>query len=237
MELPQSVLVFKLLDGNLLEHKDRELVLTAVDYSNVETLFSQVKVALKKCFGEQSKLAITTEDSSIKYEAALATQHGECNMNYRKRSNFSRGSARQFYRRNFNNTNKNQNRHKTNPTDSNGNPMTCNICQSIMHFSRDCPHSHENIKKQGIVQQPVLFTRESEELSVLLCESVNSAILDSGCSSTVAGCKWMSFYIDSLSDSDKKDVVTKSSDTIFKFGGAEKLCSIKKKDNSMLFSW
>ena len=33
---------------------------------------------------------------------------------------------------------------------------------------------------------------------------------------------------DSLSDSDKKDVVTKPSDTIFKFGGGEKLCSIKK---------
>ena len=74
----------------------------------------------------------------------------------------------------------------------------------------------------------MLFTGESEELSVLLCESVNSAILDSGCSSTVAGCKWMSFGIDSLSDSDEKDVVTKPSDTIFKFGGGEKLCSIKK---------
>ena len=73
MELPQSVLAFKLFDGTLLEHKDRQLVLTAVDYSNEETLFSEIKVALKKFFGEQSKPAITTEDSSIKYEAALAT--------------------------------------------------------------------------------------------------------------------------------------------------------------------
>ena len=137
MELPQSVLAFKLFDGTLLEHKDRQLVLTAVDYSNEETLFSEIKVALKKFFGEQSKPAITTEDSSIKYEAALATQHEECNMNYRKRSNFSRGSTRQFYRGNFNNINKNQNRRKTNPTDSTRNPMTSNICQSIMHFSRD----------------------------------------------------------------------------------------------------
>ena len=97
MELPQSVLAFKLLDGTLLEHRHRQLLLTAVDYSNVETLFSQMKLALKKFFGEQSKSAITTEDASIKYEAALATQHEECNMNYRNRSNFSRGSTRQFY--------------------------------------------------------------------------------------------------------------------------------------------
>ena len=93
MELPQSVLAFKLLDGTLLEHKDRQSVLTTVDYSNVETLLSQMKVALKKFFGDQSKPAISTEDSSIKYEAALATRHEECNMNYRKRSNFSRGST------------------------------------------------------------------------------------------------------------------------------------------------
>ena len=52
MELPQSVLAFKLLDGTLLQYKDRQLVLTAVDYSNLETLFSQIKVALKRFFGE-----------------------------------------------------------------------------------------------------------------------------------------------------------------------------------------
>ena len=147
MKLPQSVLAFKLLDGTLLQHKDRQLVLTAVDYSNVETLFSQMKVTLKFS-GEQSKPAITTEDSRIKYEAALATQHEECNMNYRTHSNYSRGSTRQFYRGNFNNTNKNQNRHKTNPTDSTGNPMTCNISQSVMHLFRNCPHSYENIPPQ-----------------------------------------------------------------------------------------
>ena len=230
MELPQSVLAFKLLDGTLLEHKDRQLVLTAVNYSNVDTLFSQMKVALKKFFGEQSKPALSADDSSIKYESALAAQHEECNMNYRRRPNFTRGNnTRQHFRGGSSNINKTQTqRRKTNPVDSTGNPMTCNICQSIMHFSRDCPHSYENMKKQDIVQQPVLFTGESEELSVLLCESVNSAILDSGCSSTVAGCKWMNFCIDSLSDSDKKDVISKPSDTVFKFGGGERLCSLKK---------
>ena len=40
-------LAFKSLDGTLREHKDRQLVLTAVNYSNVETLFSQMEVALK----------------------------------------------------------------------------------------------------------------------------------------------------------------------------------------------
>ena len=36
----------------------------------------------------------------------------------------------------------------------------------------------------------------------------------------------MNFYIDSLSDSDK-DVVSKPNDTVLKFGGEERLCSLK----------
>ena len=45
---------------------------------------------------------------------------------------------------------------------------------------------------------------------------------------TVAGYNWVSRYIDSVSDSDKQDVVIKSSDTVFKFGRNEKLPSLKK---------
>ena len=44
----------------------------------------------------------------------------------------------------------------------------------------------------------------------------------------VAGYNWVSRYIDSVSDSDKQDVVIKSSDTVFKFGRNEKLPSLKK---------
>ena len=51
MELPQSVVAFKLLDGTMLDHKDRQLVLTAVDYDKKDTLFTQMKNALKKFFG------------------------------------------------------------------------------------------------------------------------------------------------------------------------------------------
>ena len=45
---------------------------------------------------------------------------------------------------------------------------------------------------------------------------------------TVAGYNWVNRYIDSVSDSDKQDVVIKSSDTVFKFGRNENLPSLKK---------
>ena len=38
MELPQNVVAFKLLDGTVLYHKDRQLVLTAVYYNKKDTL-------------------------------------------------------------------------------------------------------------------------------------------------------------------------------------------------------
>lgn len=54
MKLPSSVLAFKLLDVAKLTHKDRQLVLTAVDYTKKEELFEQMKTALRKFHGEQA---------------------------------------------------------------------------------------------------------------------------------------------------------------------------------------
>lgn len=42
MELPQSVLTFKLLDGPLVEHKDQKLLLPIVNYSQVDVSISQM---------------------------------------------------------------------------------------------------------------------------------------------------------------------------------------------------
>lgn len=73
MTLPQNVLAFKLLECALLDHKDRQLVLTAVDYSKVDTLFEQMKAALKKFFGEQSlpvvqSQAVQGQTAAVKLE-------------------------------------------------------------------------------------------------------------------------------------------------------------------------
>ena len=54
MGLPQAVLAFKLLDTNKITHRDRQLVLTAVNYMEKETLFDQMKSSLRKFHGEQS---------------------------------------------------------------------------------------------------------------------------------------------------------------------------------------
>ena len=40
MELPQSVLTFKLLDGPLVENKDQKLLLPIVNYSQIDASIS-----------------------------------------------------------------------------------------------------------------------------------------------------------------------------------------------------
>ena len=47
MDLPQPVLAFKLLEYSELEMKDRQLILTGVDYTKVDTLFTQMCTSLK----------------------------------------------------------------------------------------------------------------------------------------------------------------------------------------------
>ena len=47
MVLPESVKAFKLLEGARLEQKDRQFVLTCVNYENSDTLYKQMTSALK----------------------------------------------------------------------------------------------------------------------------------------------------------------------------------------------
>ena len=53
MGLPQAVLAFKLLDASKLPHRDRQLVLTGVDYSQKDNLFDQMKASLKSFMGNK----------------------------------------------------------------------------------------------------------------------------------------------------------------------------------------
>ena len=39
-------------------------------------------------------------------------------------------------------------RRKSNPLNFEENPMYCRMCDSVMHFRHDCPHSYENPSKQ-----------------------------------------------------------------------------------------
>ena len=246
MTLPQSVLAFKLLEGAGLEHKDRQLVLTGVDYSDMENLFKQMTTSLVKFFGKQSMPsgACSNENISIKVEPTFIAEsdsayftgahypRGSRNSNTFRGRWRGRGTKYQGYNSTGNNFSRTSNvKRISNPVGPDGNPMRCKICESIFHFARACPDSYENLAKQSErkVEEAALFTgNKMEEMQTLVCESMNAAVLDSACSSTVTGQMWLDCYLDTLSPEDLHKVTRSESESVFKFGGGTRLKSKEK---------
>lgn len=232
MALPTCVLAFKLLDASGLSHRDRQLVLTGVDYSNKNSMYDQMKASLKKFHGEQAiPETKSKEHLPIKHESPEEPVFytSQRPFNHRRgRGGFQGNRNRGYY------GNNNQRKDKpTNPIGFNGKPIKCKVCESIMHLMKDCPYSNSHMPyptyEADSSEPVVLFTGGTKnDMCLLTYESRNSAVLDSGCSSTVAGKKWINCYIDSLSEPDKMKITRSPGSKNFKFGGGETKQSIEE---------
>ena len=138
---------------------------------------------------------------------------------------------------------------KLNPIGRDGKRMTCNSCFSTHHFLSSCPHSWEtfytsleiaennnrnpNIRVEMAERNNghpnsqnedhiVLFTGDIQQLQK---EAFKMAVIDSACSSSVAGEQWLKQYLDYLPAGDRVKVKQDPSGKIFKFGGGTRLVS------------
>ena len=134
-----------------------------------------------------------------------------------------------------------------------GRTLLCRACGSYRHLIAECPDSWENKGHVNVVENDesanpddnnnndseCMFLRNIEnedtiflskigniESDILNKEARKCKVLDSACSSTVCGESWMNDYLLSLTPEDRKKVVVKESDKLFKFGGGEKLKSV-----------
>ena len=100
----------------------------------------------------------------------------------------------------------------------------CAICQSILHWARECPHNESNKPYENKV---TLFTQEVQKcfIEIFLGETLNMAVLDSGCTKTVCGEEWLRCYIDTLSEIKQKEILSVKSNTEFKFGDGKSVLS------------
>ena len=134
-------------------------------------------------------------------------------------------------------------RRRLNPVDYNGEISLCSICGSKFHWARKCPDIHEaaqNLYTESINEtkdETVLITlfakfddyvENDETMTIFFNETLNFAIVDSGCSKTVCGKLWLKCYLDTLNDLDSKLVKETQSQTYFKFGDGNKIQSLKK---------
>ena len=65
-----------------------------------------------------------------------------------------------------------------------------------------------------------MFNEEIENcyIETFLGETINKAILDSGCTETVCGNVWLQCYLDSLNKEESAKVQSQSSSKVFRFG-------------------
>ena len=76
-------------------------------------------------------------------------------------------------------------------------------------------------QEAGQPETPIFFQsnvgNEMEEI-LLVGETVNKAVLDSGASKTVCGTEWFSCYVDSINEKSRKEIKEFPSESTFKFG-------------------
>ena len=235
-KLPPVILAMKLIDSSNLTKIEKKLVLSGMDYSQKEHLFTQSKSSLRKFIGEQASVNESGLSSAIKLETFVADHEealiaagwqrkrlsGYRKNNFQSKSNVGAKCPTQ------NTANPTTTSCRTNPLGPDGEPLTCYHCKSIMHFKPYCPHLQGKIddSKRSSKEDVILFTGNmQEDLMMLTRESWNSAVLDSACSSTVCGEKWISEFISKLDVSSRNLVKKEPSSKVFHFGGGEKLKS------------
>ena len=107
----------------------------------------------------------------------------------------------------------------------------CFSCGSSKHFIADCPESRNESKQKGRTYEINLTligsgkSSDSEKSHTgLLPEALGMAVLDSGCTKTVAGRTWMDEFMHTLTDEPKALVMKNQTRSIFRFGdGRESL--------------
>ena len=175
----------------------------------IKPLYEEAKASLKKFKGDERSgnehLAIKFEPSYLEEneEALLTAGYVSVRPN---NQGYNRGRAlwdRGVYRNKYSDVERNANTmnaksKKINPKGSDGPPFTCKCCVSFRHLLIDYPDSWENMKKGSEEEDEyaVLFlsNRQTDNTQWKAC---NYTILDSACSSTICGKKWLKTYVNS----------------------------------------
>ena len=251
-QLPEPVLVLRLLKSANLSESEERLVRATIGQHTYVNMTAQ----LKKVFPTGSRVKEVTggiDDLVIKDEPLEVneTLYYRGNRYSRDDRRFSNKSGNANYGQETQNTAPKKIR-GTNKLDIYGNVTRCNICDSTMHYKKDCPHRSD--KEYGINQGECLeesgqvksaddksFTYEIVEveahhaiaiepeeyaevdISKVSGHTMNIAIVDCGAAKNVTGTKWLDSYKESLSDTEKGKIFMHKTNNIFKFGCGSKI--------------
>ena len=219
INLPDAVRAYRVLESANIPKDKGELAratLTKLTYDNMKKqllkIFDSVispdkKVPIKEedvYYGEEEEEEDAEEEGVYYEESGRGYHRGNYRGNYRGRfrGRFNRGKSRGYYRGN------NQQRKVTFEDTRKKNPRNtvCVICKSIYHYARDCPDKDK--KDAGNDDSMSLFNNDVKDcyLETFLGETLNKAILDSGCINTVAGRIWIDNFLSCLDEKHLSEV-------------------------------
>lgn len=213
MTLPDAVLAFKLLDTACIEEKSRQLALTAC----TDLTFASMKSALKRIFGGKASGACNSNETQ---DAVFFTEQKLPGKFRRSNGPFQSGQQ--------------QPQKGTNPLDKYGKRTKCAICQSTYHWAKDCPHRRNEVKlteDENVEECNItLYTKVVTDSQIFLTESLGSAIIDTACTRTVCGEKWLDSYIKDLKQSQTDKMLQTESPSCrpFRFGDGQVVHSYRK---------
>ena len=102
------------------------------------------------------------------------------------------------------------------------------LAEKTGELSMICCAYDENTNSQKLQPEKersmelVLISQREDELCLLVTEAGNRGVIDTGCSNTVAGVKWINKYISSVSPSFAQNLTVIPSTKTYEFGGGEK---------------
>ncbi|KAL5018539.1 hypothetical protein ScPMuIL_004261 [Solemya velum] len=113
--------------------------------------------------------------------------------------------------------------HSYYPLDRQGRQAQCLHCKSVFHWIKDYPHKveainvteHDNVAEENC--NLALFTKDNVS-EIFLAEALGCIIIDTACTHTICGRKWIDHYLDTLDSEEKFKVKRKTNDKNFKFG-------------------
>ena len=232
--LPDAVLAYRLLHSANIGTEKEQLARATISKLTHANMKDQLrKIFDEMCVGSSdfvSPANVKVENESIYYNRD--NKRGNYRGNYQGRGGYR---GRKYSQGNYNVQSSNQvsqnredvsenRQHKQstrqrNPPDGNGYTSKCIICKSIFHWAKDCPDRNKE-EVSGDKDKVILFNEEIENcyIETFLGETINKAILDSGCTETVCGNVWLQCYLDSLNKEESAKVQSQSSSKVFRFG-------------------
>ena len=115
-----------------------------------------------------------------------------------------------------------------NPKDAEGNITRCRIRERKYHWVENCPVQADQSRTPAKTDISLFQSQntDSDEVRRFVGETLNCAVLDSGCSRTVCGQNWLKCFEDSLDEG--VSIKEGSSCATLKFGNGGPVQSLKK---------